>query len=190
MKPFFFDTETTGLNPKKHSIYDTGIIYRRSNLVIPVEYKIRPIEEKEIDPKAIEMSGKSIEELNSYPSSFSQYLKILTLLDSLVNKFDKKDNLNMIGYNVNFDFAFLRQFFIDHGNKYFYSYFNPKPLCVMQMVKSYFKDKEEKPDNYKLITVCKFMEIEVDETKTHTALYDTWQCYFLYNKLKQLTTVR
>lgn len=63
---FWFDTETTGLDPEKHGITALGVIIENNKQVIEeFQYSINPAPEIQFDPKALEVQGKTIEEIRS-----------------------------------------------------------------------------------------------------------------------------
>jgi DNA polymerase III subunit epsilon len=156
-KEIFLDLETNmSLNYKTGTITEIGIVYR--------------------------VGGKIVKRLEIKKDIYKALLKFL---DSIINKYDKEDKAYFIAYNATFDTNFIRELFLKNGNVFYGSYFRNPSICVMQMAAAHFKGKKDRPENFKLSTVCKFMGIRVIESELHGALYDISITKDLYNKLKK-----
>lgn len=95
------------------------------------------------------------------------------LAKDLVNKFDKRDKMYLVGYNnAGFDNNFLRALFTQCGDKYFGSWFYPNCMDVYVMVTPFLMGVRNDMENFKLMTVARTMGIEIDENKLHDATYD------------------
>lgn len=172
MKKFYFDCETTGLLHWVHDIdqlsvmvdIDGEIVDEKNWLIVPYNFDA-------IESKALEVQGRTVEELRTFEDPRQVFVELLTLLDSHVSKYVKADKFTICGFNVDFDIGFLRQFFRKNGHKYYGSYFRNNvvvdPLYVVYFLVSHGVLPELK--NYKLATVCEFFEIEL---KAHDAFDD------------------
>jgi len=104
-------------------------------------------------------------------------------LNKFVDRYNKEDKLYFIAYNAPFDNNFIREMFLQNGDKFFGSYFYSPHLCIMNLAAFRYQRKGKRPENFKLATVCKDMGIEVNEDKLHDASYDIQLSKELYNKL-------
>lgn len=154
MKQIFIDIETTGLNPESDKIIQIAGI--------------------------IKVNGK-IKEKFDFKTNI--YINFLNLLDKHINKFDKNDKAYFLAYNAKFDNDFIRKLFLDNNNKFIGSYFYNPVIDVLQMTSYKFMLKKKFPENFKLITVAKFLQIKVDENKLHNAAYDIFITNEIYKKL-------
>lgn len=183
-KALWFDVETTGLNARKHDIIQLAAIVEINGEVKDTfEMKFGPWDYSTIEPKALEVSGHTIEELKKFPHPLEAYKKFVGFLGKYVNKYDKTDKFAPCGYNVHFDVDFLHAFFEKASDRYYGSWFSWK--LVDPLSRLYCMDYEGKialPD-YKLATVCAHFNIPL---KAHDALSDisaTREVYKIVSKL-------
>jgi len=171
-KILWFDTETTGLDPKKHSIIQfAAIIEEGGQVKDEINIKFAPIKGTEIDKCALELTGTTREELDARPSAVDAYYQILRFLNTYCNQFDWKDKYYPAGYNVQFDLEFLQALFMKcGGSRYgiglFINWRRLDPLPVLYLMD--YSNKISLP-NYKLGTVCEHFGIEIN---AHDALSD------------------
>ena len=187
IKELILDTETTGLIAELCSVVQIAAIYQEDGVEIDsINLKFRPHLEYMISPKALEVTNVSYKELMSRKlSQFEAYTKFLYYLDSKVVKFDKKDKMYLIGYNVGFDLDFLLEFFKSNNNNYLFSYFHWPTIDIAQLLSWHTMKSEtrSKLENFKLGTVAKQLGIEVDESLLHDAMGDTILTQKIYNLL-------
>ena len=140
-KILWLDTETTGLNPKKHGLREIGYILVVDGQVVkkdvlqidPRTYKTKIVE---IDNQALELSNVTIEDFDNYDDSafaFDSFSPILEFID----KKDKNDYFTIAGFKVKFDYDFLKEWFDDNGDydaEDFNSYFHYKVIDVFPLV--------------------------------------------------------
>ena len=68
MKLFFADTETTGLDPIKNEMFQLAFLIELEGKVAEeVNITFRPERWDTVSPEALEITGKTKEELRSYP---------------------------------------------------------------------------------------------------------------------------
>lgn len=183
-KILWIDCETTGLNPKKHAIIQLGALFEIDGEIEDELVLLMGPGELELDDKALQMQGKTQEEVMTHPLTQSNGIfELKKYLDIWVDRFDKKDKYVIAGYNVRFDEQFLRETFIRTGDKFFGSYFFWPVIDVAQTVAEVMilKDYVRLPD-YKLETVCKVFGIDI---KAHDALSDITATRELYNLLTE-----
>jgi DNA polymerase-3 subunit epsilon len=160
-KIFWFDVETTGLDPNKQEIVKLAF-----EVEIDQKLKehdcicIRPENILAIMPQALETNKLTMDQIMKFPPATEGYKKIIKTLDHYVDKYDKTDKLILAGYNVNFDIGFFRSFFTRQNNSYFGSYFFAPPLDVYSLVSLNLR-KGLRLNNYRLETVCDYFGIKI-----------------------------
>ena len=170
MKEFWFDVETGGLDPKRDAILQiAGMIVVDGKVVEIFNYLLKPMEGKNVDPKALEIN-KIDPSCGQEPEAV--YSQLLGLLDTYVSKYNKQDKFHIFGYNGNFDANFLRQFFADNGNEFFGSYFWSPVIDVMTYAGIKLMPERRNMLNFKLGTVCEHLGIELEGA--HNALSDIY----------------
>ena len=174
MKLFYFDVETTGLQPWKH-----GIVQLAYSVEIDLVEKesgcffIKPFDSDEIDQKALDVNSLTREQLSHFPEPtvvFNQYL--IPLLAKYIDKYDKNDKFCPAGFNAQFDIDFLQQFFKKNGDKWFGSWFNYDVVDPLQALR-FFQPAEawiKKLPDKKLGTLTRVLGIE--HASAHDALSD------------------
>lgn len=183
---FFYDLETTGLDPQENGIHQISIIVEVDGVVkAKVNKKVRPHRWDKIEPKALEVAKVDKETIMGYEPMETVFASILALAGLYVNKFDPKDKIHLVGYNNRgFDDNFLRSFFLKNGDKYFGSWFWSDTIDVMCLASDYLKDERPLIKDFKLATVAQYLQISVTADKLHDALYDVELTRAIYNKIK------
>lgn len=175
MKLFYFDVETVGLDYRKHSIIQlSGMVEIDGIVVEEFDFKMRPHENSLIDENALLINKKSKDEILKYPKYEKQYKELKRLLLRHIDPYDRTDKLFLVGYNnSSFDNSFLRKFFELNGDSFFNSYFHSNSLDVMILAGQYLAIERHLMPNFKLMSVAKWLGIEVRKEDLHDALYDT-----------------
>lgn len=173
-KILFFDVETTGLDYKIHGMHQiSGAMEIDGQIVESFNFHINPAPQLEVNPEAIKVSGKTIDEIRAYPSEAEVYRKFIAMLLHNIDKFDKFDKAFLAGWNnAAFDNGFLRAFFERNGDKYFGSWFWSNPLDVMVLATQHLLSERHTMLNFKLMTVAAHLLGGIDESKLHDATYD------------------
>lgn len=175
MKKFFFDLETTGLDYKTNAIHQfSGCIELDGTIIESFNFKIRPFEGAIIEPKALETSNVTEEQIMAYPPAEEVFGEFMRMLARYVKKFDKKDKMFLVGYNnAAFDNAFLREFYVRYQrDDYFNSWFWGNTIDVMVLASEHLTEMRVGMENFKLMTTARALGIEIDESKLHDAEYD------------------
>ena len=186
-KTFYFDVETTGLDPKKNAIIQLAYIVDIDGKCIEDgEFLIAPHPNDVIEPTALEVNGRNADEISKFTPPGDTLKKIIKFLNKYIDQYDRTDKFYPAGYNVKFDVDFLKAFFEKCGHKYFGSYFNYKfidPLTVF-----YWHDwiGSIKLPNYKLETVAEKYGIELD---AHDAVNDIKATRELILRFKNTTVI-
>ena len=187
MKELFIDVETTGLDENKNAIHQiSGAVVIDGVEMETFDFNVRPFKGAIINKQALNVGGVTMDQLRSYPEARSVYLEFIKILDRYVSKYDSKDKFFFFAYNAAFDNKFVRAFFLQNGDKYFGSYFWSGTIDVMVLALEYLKKSRHLMNNFKLMTVAKFLQIEVDETKAHDSLYDIVITKKVYDATRQI----
>lgn len=183
-KIIFIDTETGGVNPEKAALIQlSGIIRIDKKDVEKFNFYIKPFENSEITEKALEVQGRTLEELKTdkYVEEKEVYKQFIKLLDKYIDKYDRTDKFIVAGYNVRFDVDILKAFFQRHGNNFLFSYLDSSMLDPLYSIRL-LQIAEVLPvlEDNKLETWCKHFGIEL---KAHDSLEDIEATKKLIGKL-------
>lgn len=186
-KIIFIDTETGGVNPEKAALIQlSGIIRIDKKDVEKFNFFIKPFENSEVNEKALEVQGRTLEELKTdkYVEEKEVYKQFVNLLDKYIDKYDKSNKFIVAGYNVRFDVDMLKAFFQRHGNNFLFSYLDSSMLDPLYSIRL-LQIAEVLPvlENNKLETWCKHFGIEL---KAHDSLEDIEATKKLIGKLISL----
>ncbi len=186
-KIIFIDTETGGVNPEKAALIQlSGIIRIDKKDVEKFNFYIKPFENSEVNEKALEVQGRTLEELKTdkYVEEKEVYKQFINILDKYIDKYDRADKFIVAGYNVRFDVDILKAFFQRHGNNFLFSYLDSSMLDPLYSIRL-LQIAEILPvlENNKLETWCKHFGIEL---KAHDSLEDIEATKKLIGKLISL----
>jgi DNA polymerase-3 subunit epsilon len=185
MKLVLFDIETTGIDSVKHGIHQiSGKIIVNGQVKETFDFKVRPKDDAVYDAAALEVGKVTKEQLLAYPTMREVHAKFVTMLDKYVNKYDKTDKFFLVGYNnAHFDNPFLRQWFVDNGNKYFGSYFWSNSFDCMVLATATLAEKRATMPDFKQATVAAALGVVIESEKLHDASYDIELCHAIYDKV-------
>lgn len=174
MKLVFFDLETTGTNPGKHSIHQiSGQIVIDGVIKETFDFHVQPNPRAMIEDEALKVGGVTREQILAYPPMQQVYQEFVAMLGKYVDKFNKKDKFFLVGYNnAAFDNQFLRGFFLQNGDVYFGSWFWSNSIDVMVLASAYLATRRPDMENFKLSTVAKTLGVNVNDESLHDAMYD------------------
>ena len=186
-KIIFIDTETGGVNTEKSALIQlSGIIRVDKKDVETFNFFIKPFENSEVNEKALEVQGRTLEELKAekYVEEKEVYKQFVNLLDKYVDKYDRTDKFIVAGYNVRFDIDMLKAFFQRHGNNFLFSYLDSSMLDPLYSIRL-LQVSGILPvlENNKLETWCKHFGIEL---KAHDSLEDVKATKKIIGKLIEL----
>lgn len=169
-KILYFDVETTGIDPKRNGVFQiSGMIEVGGQVLKEFNFFCQPPEGTEISSKALEVTGKTVDDLWSYPVPAEAYNKLTFEMSRFVDKYDTKDKFYPCAYNGQFDLEFVNQFFIQNGDQYFGSWQNWQLIDPLPMVRMLSYAGELSLPDHKLSTVAKYFGIEID---AHDAMSD------------------
>jgi DNA polymerase-3 subunit epsilon len=175
----FLDTETTGLDYKKHEILEFASLTARRNtdssftVLSTCEFKIKPERIDLAEPTALKVNGYTEE-------AWQDSLPFNHHADKLLQIINDSDYL--VGQNLIFDLRFIRHAFFDRGLEppVFPQYFD-----TQRMGKNLLS--EGKLKSASLDGMCNHFDIK-SEGRAHTALVDVKRTFELYVKLSKLTS--
>lgn len=178
-KILYLDCETSGLDVGKHDIMQLGMIYEVDG-VVQKEYCffMRPDLTK-VDQSALDTTGFTMEQIAAFPEQRVVFPQIVSVLDAMVDKFNRDDKLTLIGYNIRFDLGFVSELFRKNENFYLGSYISWKDVDILYLMYIHDFLGTHKLANYRLKTVA---EIYGFIFKAHDALEDARATRFLTHK--------
>lgn len=137
------------------------------------------------DAKALEVIGKTVDDLRTYPEVKETYQKVLAIFEKYINRYDKNDKLHMVGQNTKFDYDFMTQWFRLNGNPYFYGFVQYHLIDIIQLTAVFTVAGKMQLKNMKLATVAEHFGIPLE---AHDALNDirvTREIFYKYvDKIK------
>jgi DNA polymerase-3 subunit epsilon len=179
MKILFYDLETTGLTSTDCGIVQLAAIMteldEHNNLTILDEINIEmcPRSGKRIESVALEVNGYTLSQIRSFKSDSDAFNEFIGFMRKHINRYNKFDKCILAGYNnINFDNAFLRQWFKDNNSNYFGSYFWSTSIDVLAEATRYFIHYRPALINLKLSTMARAVGLKIEQDSLHDALYD------------------
>lgn len=185
IKLFFFDTETTGINPRLNDIIHLScIIDIDFKTVFTGDYYFRPFNIANIDKKALEINGFTKEEILKFPPASISLEHFENSISLYVDKYDSEDKMFPVAYNGFFDLNFLSHTYEKCENNYLGSFINWRLLDPLQYLRFKFFIDNIRPDSFKLSEICRLADIEIE---AHNASSDTKALRELFYKLLDKT---
>jgi DNA polymerase-3 subunit epsilon len=163
-KTLWIDTETTGLYSGRNAIVElAGIVDIDGSVEESFTIQFKPHEGADISPKALEINGRTEEEISQFPPLEIGIVKFKKILSKYVDKFNPQDKFIPAGYNIPFDLGFVRAAFSMSGDKFgIGSWCFTCPIDVWSSVGRAALKMGFRLKNYKLATVCKKFGISID----------------------------
>lgn len=174
MKIFFFDLETTGIKYWRNGIHQiSGQIVIDGETKEYFNFNVCPNPQCENDDEALKVCNVTRQQILSYPPMKDVYNQLIELLSKYIDKYDKTDKFFLAGYNnASFDNHFLKAFFVQNGDNYFYSWFWVNSIDVMVLASQYLMTERSKMKDFKQETVARELGIPIESVKLHDAKYD------------------
>lgn len=170
----FYDVETTGENPRKHSIHQIAGLVEVDDMV-QEKFNIysRPHPNAILEPAALNVSGVTEEQILSYPSMTDAKNNFCRILAKYINRYDKNQKAYLVGFNNRgFDDRFLRMWFTLCDDQFFGSWFWSDSRDTLVLASEYLESRRTSMPNFQLHTVAETLGIPVEESKLHDARYD------------------
>lgn len=173
-KVIWFDTETTGLDPKVHTVVQlAGHIEIDYEIVESFNFFCNPGDHP-ISPEALEITKKTEEQLRAYPPPTKARKEFVSIMSKYVNKFDKFDKFLVGGFNARFDLDFIQEWLKEGGEQYFFSFVSPTtidPMHLSAILQYLGAEDYSMLQRRNLQTLCKHHGIALDEN-AHDAFFD------------------
>ena len=187
-KLFWFDTETTGLDPIKNDILTLAGVYEVDGKIIKgIDLKIKPFSYENISKEALEVNKLTLEQIKTFDEPLVAYKKLIAFFNSCVNRYDKSDKMIPAGYNVMFDVNFLFEFFKKCNDLYCGSYIDYHKLDVATIVLFFKIQGYFDFHGFKLEKVAKQLEIPII---AHDAKEDILATRKVYYKLMEKIEIK
>ncbi|HBL18548.1 MAG TPA: hypothetical protein DD417_17765 [Elusimicrobia bacterium] len=184
MKLFFADTETTGLDPAQHEIFQLAFLVEIDGKVVEEKTILfRPERPETISADALRITRKTKEELLSYPPKRQGYESLIAALDRWVDRYDKDDKLFWVGQNPRFDMDFLRVFFQELEDPYFGSWWHHVPADLIALAMIMRLRRHIDPPDFKLESLAQACGVPLIP---HDALADVRATHSIWKKLLAL----
>ncbi len=187
LKVVFIDVETTGTDPEKNGITQISGCIQIDDLVQETfDFYVSPFPQDKIDDAALKVTGIDRKQLlpKGHPDFLEVpgqefcdpqliYSRLIDMFTRYVDKFDKTDKFQFVGYNAHsFDMPFMRKFWEKNNDRFFGSLFWYPCLDVMLLWAQILQPVRGQLPNFKLATVARHTGIEVDENRLHDSQYD------------------
>ena len=170
IKKLYLDVETTGLDSKKCGLTQVAyIIEIDGNVMATGNMDVRPFEGAQITAKALEVTGKTYEEIMQYPLDEEQFKIFRAVLKTYINPMVYGDDFTLIAYNAEFDQNYLIEWFDRNGVKYS-NYINYRKVDTLAILRILHAEGFANLKGYKLTEVYKAVFDE--EFDAHDALAD------------------
>lgn len=171
MKVLYFDVETTGLDPQVDFITQlSGLVEVDGELVEEFNFLLRPPKGTAVSKEALKVTGKTIDDLRSYPDAKEGFTEFVKILNKYVTTRSWSDKFYPAAYNGNFDLQFVDQMFkrqFESDTWYWYQNWQLiDPLSVFRAMN--YAGLINTP-NCKLSTMCSHFGISLE---AHDALSD------------------
>lgn len=186
MTHIFYDLKTTGTDFRKHSIFQLGIIVESNGVTLEkIQIDSQPHPKAQIDPAALVVAGKTLEEIQSYQDMTLAHAQFVEILGFYIGRFNPKDKAWLVGFNNRvFDDQFLRAWFSQNGDRYFGSWFWSDTIDVSVLASQKLMPRRAQMKSFKLKRVAEELGIQFDSEKAHSALYDAEITQKIYSLLK------
>lgn len=172
------DVETTGLDPKTcgiaqiaGQILELDTQYRTLTFLEAFNWDVKPFPNDVIEDAALKVTGRTKELLATYTDPKIVRANWSSILSKHCDQFNPKDKMYFVGYNVQFDYQFVRTWWEKCGDKYFGSYFYYPPLDVLQLAGYHLLDMRNELPNFQLATVTGAFGVTTT-SRLHNAITD------------------
>jgi DNA polymerase III epsilon subunit-like protein len=171
---FWVDTETTGLDAKRHFAFQISYLIEENNVILQsqtLEFRPERYDLYEFSKEAEDVHGYSRDKIISFQPETAAF----TVLLGDLKKYGRK-RLTLAGYNINFDIRFLKAVFdrnraangLDSGA--FYKYFDYMHFDMLQFVQAYRIAGVIGLQHIDLESICRYFGINTKDA--HNSMAD------------------
>ena len=166
MKILFIDTETGGLDAKKHSLLTVALAVYEDGIIIDEKEWLIKHRDYVVTPKALEVNRIDIIEHDAIAvDSYIVNTQIIKFLDN----FDFKEKPVIAGHNVEFDNGFMVELF-NSNNKSWNKYVSHRKLDTCSLINYLIITGKIDLKSASLEESIKYFKIETEAR--HTAKHD------------------
>jgi len=189
MKVLIFDTETGGLNPKKHSVFSVGALVGdldSGKIIAKFEalHRMSSIKDYSYEPDAIEIHGITPEQ------AFKEGLSTHEIQDRFTDLWHDHGAAIIGGHNVEFDVRMMAHQIYGIEPQTFEANFSYRKLDTLPMMRL-FSGNEQVASGSTLKQAVKSLNIDMTEygkNKFHAALFDSICAFQLMCKFRKVLT--
>jgi DNA polymerase III alpha subunit (gram-positive type) len=175
----WLDEETTGLNSYHNDIIELAYLIERGGEIVQANtFVIAPHNPDNISDRALQIIGKTKDELLSYPAPEEVLQLLKAEWATQINPRDRADKMYVGGYNVHFDIDFLNQFFKKCNDRYLGSWINWRRLDALSLIHRLAYIGELVLPDYKLSTVAKYWGIHIEAHQATSDIEATMKVYY------------
>jgi DNA polymerase III epsilon subunit-like protein len=188
----FVDIEPAGHNPRRHPLLQVAAIAvtRELEEVEAFEAKLQFVEAQATKASLRKASYSRAQwARESLPprraaQEFSAFLKRHATVPVLGLGGRERRVAQLIAHNAEFDSSFIQAWF--EGQEFYYPA-RFQMLCTLQRAEWYFAEHPElpRPDNMKLLTLCRYFEVPLNRLEAHEALADVRATIGLYRAIQR-----
>lgn len=183
MHKIWLDFETSGLDDKLCGITQLAFIIENEDgdVLDMGNYNIKPFEGALIQATALEVTGKTYDQVMSFENEAVVLEAFLFILEKHINPKMRDQNFTVAAYNSQFDVKFLSAWLERNGKNYFhyFNYHSVDPLALLRILRW---ENEVNLPSLKLSKVYK--AIFDKEFDAHDALADILATKQVYYYLK------
>ena len=143
--------------------------------------KLRVERELAVDPKALEVNGITIEQLESYPDPDIVFTNLKAVFNRHINQYDRNDKFIPVAHNGKFDMDFLSAFFQKNNDPYFGAWISWNLIDTLAIARYLFLMSNIPIDNFKLETLCKYFGIPLEAHDSMNDIVATRELLFKMN---------
>lgn len=181
-KLLVIDTETTGLDPKKNSLWQIGAYYRnKAGQIYTLNLKCNPLDWENITDEALTVCHTSKLALSKLPPAQDLYN---TFRNFLIQETSDGEKLTWVGYNCEFDQAFIQSFFHHFdSNDSIWNFFDRHYVDMLDYMRMLWSLEIVNTPSLKLETAYKMFGLGIDTA--HDGCEDAKVTYMLYQWMEE-----
>jgi len=134
----FVDVESTSLDPIKGGLTELAYIIRVDGKEVLSGFElVKPYDGADIQKRALEVTGKTYDEIMGYPDESEVFDRFITVLKEFIDPMVYGSDFTLIGYNaLTFDQLFLQEWFKRNSKKYsnYINYRVVDPLAFLRIL--------------------------------------------------------
>ena len=187
LKILHLDTETTGRNAQANAVHQlSGGIEIEGELVEEFDFKVKPYPTAVISNEALKIAKVTVEQIMMYEDGMSVIRKLCNILEKHIDLSNARDKMFLSGYGcAHFDNPFFNSFFEQNGCGKYKSYFWTATIDTQVLAANALRYERNAMGDFKMETVAKRFNIDVDTTLLHNAAYDWKVSRLIYHALNK-----